>query len=84
MKASTIYRRAAEELQGSTSSYFFGCALDDAGQPFPGGDKSPLQDSFTDLFLGIDSYWHGKQSEEKISVQQLALLLMAEIVAEHE
>lgn len=85
MKASTIYRRAAEEVL--LNNYFYGKALDIAHQPDPGGPDSPLQDYFLLRFEGIHWYWWhaGEDGEDSIeeaqATQCLALCLMADIVA---
>ena len=83
MKASAIYRTASEIMEGGEAEYFFGCALDKAGQPNPGGDDSPLQKQFLALFPEIESYW-GFDRGATVPVQQLALLFMSAIAKDSE
>jgi hypothetical protein len=78
-KDSVIYRRAAEVT--ITDNRFYGFALDEAGQPLPGGSDSPLQDEITDLFAGLYENWMDERDPRAYEIQALALCLMADIVA---
>ncbi|MDO8705384.1 MAG: hypothetical protein Q7J84_10605 [Sulfuricaulis sp.] len=69
MKASMIYRRAAEEM-GAT--FFYGCALDFAGQPNPGGDRSPLQTKFVSVFAPIAAEWNSTPGVLNYNVSRFA------------
>ena len=83
MKASMIYRNAAKCLSAHRCN-FYGLALDYAGQPNPGGNYSPLQDSLDAMFPELYDYCMGNHGDDWCDVQVIALLFMSAIAKDAE